>query len=431
MKRLLSIILVMLWVVPMKGITNLGMEIPKGTYDIIYADSLPYAVFLQKNINLLSPGTWKASLYSLETEKELWSIRFKIGVEHFKTIDSGILVFDDSSKKTKLYDYQSGKILNKYKVLPTLIDEKADLIIGYQGKGNDKLLGYRISTGEQLWKTKIEKNYGDQWRLIKRLDSITEIVHGDHLWKLNLLTGDRQEYKLRRRIFDKKTNALNVGVTVLSVGLGVPVNYNASYFEDLGSDVLLDGEDRMYVADRDAVTCLDNDLNEIWSYSLPEGIGSQSVLYVRGDTLDMLNSGIGTNFRGEKAKVGKPFFASFDKTTGRNINILRLPDEFDTERYGKLLYFVTNPIYRFDKDKEIYSLVPHRGDCYPVWCENGDLVYIDYELNVLDTLPSGEAFFGVGETFDGEVTVGWKDGKFPYHLVVSPDGHPLRGWFDE
>lgn len=431
MKKILSLILSVFCLLPVAAIRNIGMTIPEGTRDIISSDTLSYAVFIIDKFNVLNPEKLKASVYSLETEKELWSTWFNPRTQYLSMGDAGLFLSDWANKKTKLFDYTNGKVIRKFKATPTIVDENRDFLIGYQGKGNDKLIGYRISSGEQLWRTNIEKNYGEWWSLVKQVDSVTNIVHGGHIWKLNLLTGELHEYKLRSRIFDKKTNAINIGLSVLTTLAGMPVGYNSSYFKDLGSKVLLDNDDRMYVADRDGVMCLDNDLNEIWRYCLPEGSGSRSELYLRGDTLDMLNAGTGTNFRGDIVKVGKPFFASFDKNTGRNINILKLVEEFDKERYGDFLYFVSNPIYRYYECGNKYEFIPHKGDCYPVKCMNGELVFIDNELNILETLPEETVFYGINDSQDEKILVGTRNGKFPYYVKISSEGLPIEGWYEE
>lgn len=116
-------------------------------------------------------------------------------------------------------------------------------------------------------------------------------MSGKHIWKVNIYTGDRLEYKLKRRIHDKKTNAGLIGLNVLTVLFTGTFAYGPTYFDGFGSEPIIDDNGHIFAADRDAVVCLDYNLNEVWRYQLPEGIGSKSYLFLQGDTLRMINTG--------------------------------------------------------------------------------------------------------------------------------------------
>ena len=88
---------------------------------------------------------------------------------------------------------------------------------------------------------------------------------------------------------------------------------------ELVSNVLSD-DTVFYVASRENLFCLDRQLQPKWGYPIPDGMGSRSHLFARGDSLYMINMGTGyrnTIFDTSEAyaheylrlKVGWPFIA--------------------------------------------------------------------------------------------------------------------------
>lgn len=423
MKKIFIFILSLFYACQSYAQANKEIEIPETCYDMIIPDTLPYVMFLATEPKgLLKVQTEVIKTYSLETGEPLSSLNYNRQYCRMTPCPQGILLC--CGKDTRLYDYQTGKTIRKFKIIPALSFD--DMIIGYKGEKHDKLAAYNISTGKELWKTKIEKNYGEEWSFVQAPDSNSVICIGDHLWRLDFRTGERKEYKLKRRILDKKTNAGMAGLAVISGLLSGMVMYSPAYYSGLGSDVVVDSVGNMYVADRDAVACIDPNLDEIWRYQLPEATGSRSYLYLRGDTLDMLNTG--NAWTGNRVrKTGKPFFASFDRHTGRNINILRLPEEWDEDTFGKNLDFVTEDTYIYDYTNDSFRHLHHTGERYPIALCDHDFMLVDSNLSG-ERIPFDSVFFKDGVTDEGTVLVRMSNDGIPEYVVIDAEGKMTDGW---
>ena len=83
---------------------------------------------------------------------------------------------------------------------------------------------------------------------------------------------------------------------------------------DLSSNLLLENN-LYYFADHKELRCFDADLNVKWHTPLPPKQASHSNLFVRGDTLWMINSGLGSLGTSQK-NIGYPFVAAFSARTG-------------------------------------------------------------------------------------------------------------------
>lgn len=289
-KSLIPLLLCLIFNLQLYAQTDNTVAIPEDCYDIIVPDTAAYIMFAMKKSDL--------KVHTFKTGECLWHTKYKPETYRIYAGNNGVFITKPTplslkrKNETRFLDYRNGKELHKYDVLPALIDEENDILIGYKGDNNNKLFGYKISSGEELWKTKIEKNYGDPWDLIVSSKSDSSIIClGNHIWKVNIYTGDRLEYKLKRRIHDKKTNAGLIGLNVLTVLFTGTFAYGPTYFDGFGSEPIIDDNGHIFAADRDAVVCLDYNLNEVWRYQLPEGIGSKSYLFLQGDTLRMINTG--------------------------------------------------------------------------------------------------------------------------------------------
>lgn len=405
-----------------------GIKVPADCYDVILPDSVPYVLFAtQREGGLFPLRDSYLRVCSRQSGECKWSIRFHSSVNQLLPAKEGLFV--GSGYLTTRYDYDSGKAVMKYKAMPAYIDGRNGILVGYKGDSFNKLIGFDISTGKELWKIKIGKNSGREWKLLATPDSATVIAVGDNIWRLNTLTGEIKEFAVQRRIHDKKTNFLTAALGVLTGVLTGFASYSPTYFSGIGSDVLPDSG-RMYVADREAVSCIDNKLDTIWRYRLPEKSGSMSCLYLRGDTLDMLNTGIA--FTGERRrKIGNPYFASFDKNSGRNIHILRLPKEWDRNIFGEQLDFVTDTVYVYDYQKEAIKPWVHHDGSFPVVGNNGKLMMVDADLKILKETSLTAVFFKVGEIGDDTILSRCNgDDRNPVFVRIDSNGKVTDNWTD-
>lgn len=416
--------------------TLTDVQIPPDCYDIILPDTAPYALFITDDKGFMKYQ--KILVKSLSSGKELWSIPFKLNLNGVYAHDFGIIVYN--GKQSILYDYASGKKLFKMKAKPAFIDDSNKILVGYQGESNDKLVAYDLTSGKQLWKRKIDKNLGYPWDKVVSIDSNTAIYSGGDLWKLDISTGECHSYKVKRHIFDKEANAGTATLGLLSAFVGGTFIYSPSYFSDLGSNVLTDTDGRLYVADRDALSCVDTTLNIMWRTTLPDKSGSKSYIRLVGDTLKLLNTG--QAMTGERVrKLGDAFIASYNKKTGELYKMLPIAKEWDKDDYGEQLDFITRPLYAFDYEKEVISQVDYPEDSFPIIAMNGDVSIVDnnltelkrYPLNDLfykiEAMPQGTALIRVIKTPATEVVILNEEGKITDSmegtapLVQLHDGH--------
>lgn len=175
-----------------------------------------------------------------------------------------------------------------------------------------------------------------------------------------------------------------------------------------------------------------------WGYPIPDGMGSRSHLFARGDSLYMINMGTGyrnTIFDTSEAyaheylrlKVGWPFIACFDKRKGEKVWFRQLSDkkemveEFDinweedalmvlfsdhirkyslsgdsllsevswnTEVNGKLLYLTNSSYFLQDfEDSTSYQRYKRPDSIYCLITDKNEMVELDQQLNVLQTYP--------------------------------------------
>lgn len=377
--------------------SELSIPLPENTFHIEINDSLPLVYFQSEIDDPLFGFNAVLSVHSLSTGKKLWEKKFNTALGRPQLLSNGVLLCD--AKNMKLLDNHTGK--KKYAAkgrLASVVDKNRSLI-AYRGEKNDKLIGIEAATGKELWKTKIGKNFGEPWSQLRQLSDSVTIYMGGNLWRLNTSDGSVREYRLRRQISDKKTNALMIGLGVLTGALTGVFMYGPTYFEGLGSEVATDSLGRMYVADRDAVACIDTDLNEVWRTPLPKGLASQSNLFIRNDTLDMLNTSVA--FSGYRTRnSGKRFFASFGLHDGMQISLKCLPEDFDKNVFGETISFLPDKFFVYNKATAEYRPVPHRGDAYPVVGQNGDILMINANLNILATYPKETVFFYAGRDSD-------------------------------
>lgn len=395
----------------------MDVNIPPDCYDVILPDTASYALFIVDDKGFMKQQ--KLLVKSFRSDEVLWSVPYSLEYSRAYPVGSGVLV--NSGYHTVMYDYATGKKLHKFKASPAFIDTSRNLLVGFQGDSNNKLVAYDLTTGKQVWKTKIEKNFGHQWVKTVPLDSNTAIYNGGDLWKLDITTGECKNFKVKRRIFDKKANAITGTLSVIGAVVGALPMYSPTYFAGLGSNVLTEPDGKMYVADRDAVICVDTALNELWRTPLPEKSGSRSYIRMRGDTIEMLNTGQAVTGVRDR-NLGEAFIASFNKNTGDLYRLLPLAKEWDQEEYGKLIYFVNDPLYAYDYENEVISLVEYPAETFPIVAANGDVSVVDHNLTELKRYPLNDIFYKLDDLPQGTALTRIINIETPEIVIINDDG---------
>ena len=245
-------------------------------------------------------------------------------------------------KATSLLDLKTGnEVWKKKKMIPYCVDAKNRMFLAYKGSYmngvSNELEGHSLATGEKMWSRKMSHVYG--WNESGLLDDSTRLIVSDGIHLVHMGNGEGPSYAMPTGASDYKEavalGALGVVTGVLTGFAAVPTG--PKKVMELVSNVLSD-DTVFYVASRENLFCLDRQLQPKWGYPIPDGMGSRSHLFARGDSLYMINMGTGyrnTIFDTSEAyaheylrlKVGWPFIACFDKRKGEKVWFRQLSDK--------------------------------------------------------------------------------------------------------
>lgn len=385
-------------------------------------------------------------MISLPDKKVLWQRPINYFAQEAKLTDQGVSFI--SKDKYFLLDLRTGaEIWAGKKMVPYSMNAAENRLLAYKGSVMNgitkQLQGYDLLTGNMLWKREISHRYG--WNESLMLDDSTRLIVSDGLHTVNLTDGSGQSFPMKTGVDDYRSAAA-IGALGLVAGALTGVGffpYGNDVVVDLVSNVLPD-DSLLYVANREQLLCLDRQLNMKWGYPIPESTGSNSTLFFNGGRLYMVNHGFGyrDNLRNHsysyaknnlRAKIGKPFIASFEKESGRNIDFHFLSEkkemvedfwvdrrnecvvvlfenrmlvapfgsdsvkefQWNVEEYGKIAGMLKRPFYLEDKNSSGFKKYNETlGDpTYFVYTDKGKVFDVDLSLNILQSFPFGEIGF--------------------------------------
>ena len=348
---------------------------------------------------------------------------------------------------------------------------------------NNDLMAYRLQTGRPLWIASVDVGDGIDY-MQESADGRCLYISCDDLYCLDLTTGESHKQDAKTMTVSGKRLAGNIGLTLAAAAAGVAMgsatgwvyipiySRNTTGLNGMMSAVMPSGnmlsrlcsqvlecDTLCYMADRKAVRCMDLRLNRVvWQTPLPEKCASESWLYMRGDTLVMMNHGTayvgGTNPRA----CGRPFAAAFDARSGRPYFYRQLADKrerhaqnlvygglalsrtdqkimavslqdssvttivWDTLRYGALRLMAEEPHYRLNAETLRFDSLGLSLDC--VFTTRGDAYRVPLQGEPELVLPRSTHYTRRGTVCDSlMVLVGGPDGTDCY--VASPSGEPL------
>lgn len=201
-----------------------------------------------------------------------------------------------------------------------------------------KQIAYSMTTGEEMWSKKLISDDGITYNL--PIDSVSDYIVTGNLKRVNWQTGDIQELESKTSIANKKSilqQAL-VGVAggiagglltgyapIILPNASTPtsvVTYDRSIFifpsdDKIGglTSNICQESGKNYYADRNSIRCFSNDMTDIWKTELPEK-GTRSQVFLKGDTLCMINLALGIYGGGAKPRE-TPYIALFSATDGK------------------------------------------------------------------------------------------------------------------
>lgn len=437
MKRLL-LNLLMLMSLTGSGLAadTVDVRIPAKCFDILVPDTASYVVFLADQKTSARDNQMRLKVASLKDGRGLWSRKYYPN-RYVSVCDEGVIIGD--AFNLVLYDFQTGKEIRKLTSRPLYFDYERNMMVGLRGMKNDKLCCSTLSTGENLWETKIDKSSGALWKVVESPDENTLIIQADYVGKIDLITGEMKSCPLKQSVFDRKSFWLSsstaeavvagqlfgaVGGMLLSAFTMTMLNTQATLhnIDNFCSEVVKhDG--RFFVSDSERLVCLDSDLNEVWQSILPKNTGSRAKLEIHGDTIEMVNVGY-VESGNRRYKSGRPFRASFLAGTGESLYLYFFPEKWDKERFGKNLDFVTESVFVCDESGDNFSRLQFPREGAYVNAPDCSILHVDTDLNRIGSIDSDKVYYLVASLPDGHIVK--SKGETPSFIRIGLDGKVIE-----
>ena len=438
--------------------------------DVVIQPELDY--MLLKFRETTKSGKWlqfkgEIGAFDLKESKLLWTYPFDYRNSSTYCTKAGVIVA--KGNKVSMLEPNTGDVRWQGKFVPVQYDDSTNVILGYSGNRSNKLSGYDLTTGQQLWTASLshDKNWG--WNHVIREDSVHWLIVADNLNRLNIRTGEVCAYEAKTGVSDVKSALLQGFVMTGAAFAGAMATGYAAYpigmlepnvINRLHSNVIQD-DSLYFFADRQRVVCLDNSMNLVWKYELPPKTSAFSQLVSNDSTLYMFNLGFGLKNGGQCTKMGRPFIASFDKRTGacRFMNMLSLKKDmvehavlspegafmlfddglaykrelddstviispWDVKENGQLRAIITQPVYAYYKLKNMFDVIATDGIFFPVITDRGDIFMVDKELRISERFPEYSLYWPLCMVGDRMCVYSSSDSRRQDVWLITTQGVP-------
>ena len=255
----------------------------------------------------------------------------KLGSKEFVQINNdGYIMCSDNvaffsrEGRPTFYNFKGEKVWSsKY---GTTITDRYDNVVVCEKKWGE-YVAYDMSTGKELWQRTIacSKHYPWADMYTDRHDRKSYYLKGDKLVKLNILTGDTICHSFSAGVKEPIKSRLSL------VRRQMPTSWDFQSEEEFSSAIgnfiltgthsnIIDTCNCLYVADARNLYCFDKNLKTLWQTVLPDGMGSKSNIRIEGSRVCLINYGVAFQ-KGLIGRCGKPFIASYDKSTGKQLSL--------------------------------------------------------------------------------------------------------------
>lgn len=315
-------------------------------------------------------------------KQQLYQKEFKYETGFMLSANS---IAEYDQKSVSVFNLESGtKLLKKYGIILGLVHDNIIL-----STLTGKVGAYSVNTGEEIWKKKLIGTSGLTYN--QTIDKETDYIVTNDLVRINWNTGDTQKLESKTSITDKKEvmNKLFTGLALGAVsGIAggmtgyypviIPTysNYrlmpftgrrfffcpNNDKIAGLTSDIV-NRDNLNYYADRNSIRCFDNNLNEKWKTELSEK-GTRSNLFLRGDTVFMVN--LATAFYGNAGfkQIDKPYIAAYRTSDGAQLFIHHIDIE---DKSISSATIIDDKLHLLLGDHEaVYDFAANRMDVAPI-----------------------------------------------------------------
>lgn len=250
------------------------------------------------------------------------------------------------------------------------------------------------------------------------------IVVASGLHSINIKTGKGWDYNT---ITGKKDYTGTAAANAVGVGLGLltgtfVMSTGHDLVRDLVSNTITDSSN-IYFASKEQLAKIDKQSGEtVWKFPFSNDLVSKSTIFMNDSVIFMINEGMA--FMGyRQLDFGKPFFAAFDKQSGKQkfLSLINVKDDpilsyqiqnievflvfknriakysmetgnliaeqdFPKDNFGELKYFIGNQVFITDQNGELMSLPQSDSTKVFVFTSQGKTLSIDSELNISKTI---------------------------------------------
>lgn len=237
--------------------------------------------------------------------------------------------------------------------------------------GNLYFSAFSLVTGEKLWTEKMSALYGLSYN--QPIDKNYEYMVTDALYRVNMNTGEHKKVSSTVTALsfkEKEFRALVEGASeesladliylhsleknVIKISPMTTKFWTPYTIEKKASVVglssgILSRNGKNYFADRNSLVCFDDDMNEVWRTELTDK-ATRSDLYMRGDTIYLINHAVGIFDVIFKAmKFDYVYVAAFDAKDGHQLYLKKVDNaSFHIDD----IVVVGNKIHMLSQNKE-------------------------------------------------------------------------------
>lgn len=362
--------------------------------------------------------------YDIKNKRVLWSEYIAYQSSNLQQFSNTMI--STSGNKSNCLDINTGNELWEVKNNIYYVDPIDKIGIGYKYKSStgysNELEGIDLRNGDVIWKRNLNREYG--WNNIFYTNDSTMIVVAAGLHSINIKTGKGWDYNT---ITGKKDytetavlNAVGIAAGILTGSFLMSTGHNL--VRDLVSNTIVDSSN-IYFASKEQLVKIDKQSGEIvWSSIFSNDLASKSSIFMNDSVIFMINRGMA--FMGSRQLLfGKPFFAAFDRQTGRQIfsSIIKVKDgsllnfqkndkeiyfvfknrilkysletgnmnaekEFPKESFGELKYFIGDQVFIKNQSGDLINLPQSDSTKVFLFTNQGKTLSIDSDLNISKTI---------------------------------------------
>lgn len=362
--------------------------------------------------------------YDIKNQKVLWSKKIAYQSSNLQQF-SNTMIYTVANKSYCL-DIITGNELWEVKNNIYFVDPIDNIGIGYKFKSStgysNELEGIDLKNGNVLWKRDLNREYG--WNDVFYTNDSTMIVVAAGLHSIDIKTGKGWDYNT---ITGKKDYTGTAAANAVGVGLGLltgtfVMSTGHDLVRDLVSNTITDSSS-IYLASKEQLVKIDKQSGEtIWKFPFSNDLASKSSIFMNDSVIFMINKGMA--FMGyRQLDFGKPFFAAFDRQTGKQkyLSLINVKDDpilsyqiqnreiflvfknriskysmetgnliaekdFPKDNVGELKYFVGNQVFITNQNGDLMSLPQSDSTKVFVFTSQGKTLSIDSELNISKTI---------------------------------------------